>query len=61
LIGSVGSHTNQPVACGAITDMLDVLSIDIQIDIASLSYDRQEIRLVQPPFDSCTGTALQDT
>jgi hypothetical protein len=41
LIVSIGRHTNQPVACSAITDLLDALSIHIQIDIgASETYEQ---------------------
>src|SRR5436309_3069810 len=60
LSGSISSHTNQPVARGAITDMKDALSIHIQINTAALSYDRKQIWLVQPSFDSRTDTSLQD-
>src|SRR5689334_3044029 len=40
--------------------MKDALPVHIQIDVAALGYDRKQIWLVKPFFDSRTGTSLQD-
>src|SRR5258708_25943569 len=59
LIASIGSHTNQSTTGSAIVDMNDALSIHKHVHTASLSYDRKQIRLVQPCLDGRTSTALQ--